>query len=191
MPSDFTPNNVWGSTQSTDEELTLPSGQNCLAHKVRLEDMLSMGLLGEVDSLTAMVSRYTKTVKGSKKEAEVDTAILGDQAAVQTMMKVADRVIPHVVVSPPVALHFKDVTVGKTTVTKALTDEERAEIVAKVPGTVFTDQIGLEDKFELFGWGLGGLDKIASFRQGPAGNVGDVADGEGLRKPRKSASRNI
>jgi hypothetical protein len=180
MPSDFTPNTVWGSTTNRDEELTLPSGQTCLAHKVRLEDMLSTGMLGEVDALTGIVQRYVKKVgKGKAQKAasqDVDSRILSDPNAVDIMLKVADQVMPAIVVSPVVVCHFKNVTVGKTTVTKALTNEERKAYPA---GTVFTDQIGLEDKFELFNWGLGGLDSFASFREGPTDDVGDVADVEG------------
>jgi hypothetical protein len=194
MPSEFIPNNVWGTTPTgpVTEELTLPSGQKCLAKRVGLEEMMEFGLLNEVDSLTAIVSRYTRNVKGGNKKPdgpEIDTRIMGDPEAVKTMFKVADKALPAIVVSPPVALHFKEVTVGKTVVTKALTDIERAELTSKTVGLIFTDQIGMDDKFHLFEWGLGGLDAFARFREGPSGNVGDVADVAKLAKSTKRSPR--
>jgi len=193
MPSDFTPNNVWGTTSAgpQQEELTLPSGQNCLAQKVNLADMLAAGILSEVDSLTALVQRYTKKVKaGSKAQAEpeIDSSILGDKKAVEAIFRLADKAMPFIVVSPPVACHFKEVTVGKTTVTKTLTDVERAELTSKTVGLIFTDQIGVDDKFQLFNWGVGGLDALASFRQESSSNVGDVAPSTGPKGKGKRRS---
>jgi hypothetical protein len=69
-----------------------------------------------------------------------------------------DKALPHIVVSPVVKLHFTETTVGKTKVTKTIPVEERE------PGVVYTDQIDLGDKAELFNWAAGGLAAMAQFR---------------------------
>lgn len=192
MPSDnFTPNNVWGSTapEGSEEELTLPSGQTCRAKKVTVTSMIEAGILNNADSLTAMVDQYTRTVKGGKVAdgtPVVDNKILGDSKALKMMIEMADRSLPAIVVSPPVTLHFSERTVGKTTVTKKLTEEERDKLRAATPGLIFTDQIDLEDKMELFEWGVGGLKAFSSFRQGSTADVGDVV---ALNGPKAKAKR--
>lgn len=194
MPSDFTPNNVWGSTapEGSEETLILPSGQNCLAKKVSVTSMIEAGILNNADSLTAMVDQYTRKVKGGKVAdgtPVVDSKILSDSQALKMMIEMADRAIPAIVISPPVHLHFSERTVGKTTVTKKLNDEERAILRAETPGLIFTDQIDLEDKMHLFEWGVGGLKAFSSFREGPTTDVGNVVPLGGPAKPSKRRSR--
>lgn len=195
MPSDFIPNNVWGSAvpEDTEQEITTPSGQTCRAKKMTIPSMIEMGILAEGDAITAIVSKHIRKVKGGNGKAdgiEVDeTAILSDPAALKSIIGLTDKVMPHVVVSPRVALHYSETTVGKTTVTKRLTDDERALILADHPGTVFTDQIDLEDKMFLFDWAAGGIKAMTSFREGPASDVGSVVNRKGSKKQTKRRPR--
>lgn len=193
MPSDFTPNNVWGSApaEGAEEELTLPSGQTCRARKVTIEGMIAAGILSEADSLTGLVDQYTRKVKGGKGAdgVKVDESILGDTKALQLMIQMADRAMPAIVISPPVKLHFQERKVGKTTVTRKYTEEERAKLRQETPGLVFTDQIDLEDKMELFQWGVGGLRAFSSFLGQPTDAVGSVVPGVRPKKSSKRSSR--
>lgn len=198
MPSDnntFTPNNVWGSTapEGQEEELTLPSGQTCIVRKVSIEGMIEAGILAQADSLTALVDQYTRKVKGGKVQdgtPVLDEKIMGDGQAMKLMIEMADRSLPSIVVSPPVRLHFSERKVGKTTVTKKLTEDERETIRSAAPGTVFTDQIGLEDKMELFEFGVGGLKGFSSFRGQSGDDVGSVVPLNGPADKAKRRSRN-
>lgn len=180
MPSDFTPNNVWGNATPSvaEHELTTPSGQTCRARKMTVESMIETGLLADADSITALVSKHVRKVKGGNGRADgtqVDErAMLADPSAIKAIITLTDKVLPHVVVSPRVVLHYKETTVGKTTVSKALTPEERDEILQAAPGTVFTDQIDLEDKMFLFDWAAGGLQAMTNFRGGSTPDVGGV-----------------
>lgn len=172
-------NNVWASTtpEGDEEEITLPSGQTCRAKKVSIESMVEAGILDQVDSLTATVDRYVRKTKGGKVSdgtPVVDPSILQNGEALKLIITMADRALPYIVVSPPVTLHFSEQTVGKTKVTKKLTKEERADKRAIQPDLVFTDQIGLEDKMELFQWAMGGLEAFQSFRKQPTADVGSV-----------------
>jgi hypothetical protein len=195
MPSEnFTPNNVWGSNtpEGAEEELVLPSGQNCRARRVTIESMIEAGILSQVDSLTALVDQYTRKVKGGSRVADgtpvLDQKILGDTEALKLMITMADRALPSIVVSPPVALHFQERTVGKTRVTRKLSEEDREKLRQETPGLIFTDQIDLEDKMELFEWGVGGLKAFSSFRRdGSSDDVGGVVARKG---PASKAKRN-
>jgi hypothetical protein len=182
MPSDhgladpFAPNSVWASSDPTgaEFELTTPTGQTCRAKKMSIEAMLAAGLLAEADAITAAVSKHMKKArpggKQPKKDAEPDIdvpSLMKDPKAIGDLVQMLDTIIPHVVVSPIVKLHYKTQTVGKTTVTKMLTEEQRSEIRAEQPDQVivFTDQIGLEDKMFLFDWSAGGLGTMLAFRR--------------------------
>lgn len=171
MPSDFTPNNVWGTNSSEGEELTLSSGQTCLARKMSIESMINAGMLAEADSLTSAVTKYTKKVKGGQpskaakngvpttQSVEVDEQkFLSDPTALKSMITLMDRALPHIVISPVVRLHFTDQVVGKTKVTQMIPVEDRQE------GVVYTDTIDFADKVELFNFAAGGLGSMLAFR---------------------------
>lgn len=174
MPSsEFSPNAVWASATpvGVEEELTTPSGQTCRAKRMSIEMMIAEGLLAEADSLTALVSKHTRKIKGAKGKAdgsEVNTqSLMRDGAAVSQVIGLVDKLLPRILVSPMVLLHYSEQTVGSTKVTKMLSPEDRIEIVKEHPGktVVFTDQVGLEDKMWLFDWSVGGLGSMSLFRQ--------------------------
>lgn len=185
MPSD-THNSVWASTPATghQEELTTPSGQTCRAKKMSIEAMISEGLLVESDAITAQITKHLTAPKAKRKAAgptppkkespTVDvSSLMKDKKAVTEMIGMIDRIMPHIVVSPVVKLHYTEQTVGKTTVTKLIPEEapdgevSRESIRAKNPdqAIVFTDQINLEDKMFLFDWAAGGLGSMLAFRE--------------------------
>jgi len=173
-------NNVWATTPATgvEEELTTPTGQTCRAKKMSIEAMIGAGLLAESDAITAQVAKHMKKVKPGgkqpKKNAEPDidvVSLMKDPSAVNDLVSMLDHIMPHIVVSPPVALHYTETTVGKTKVTKAIPEEapegqpSRQAMREERPGLVFTDQIGIEDKMWLFDWSAGGLGTMLAFRQ--------------------------
>jgi len=180
QPQSFAPNSVWASSDASgsEHELTTPTGQTCRARKMSIESMIAAGLLAEADAITAAVSKHMTQVKSkrSKKgptppknqQPEIDVpALMKDPKAVSDLIGMLDKIMPHIVVSPVVKLHYTEATVGKTTVTKKLTEEKREEIRAEHPDqvVVFTDQIGLEDKMFLFDWSAGGLGTMLAFRE--------------------------
>jgi hypothetical protein len=201
MPSsEFVPNQVWGSADavSSVHELTLPSGQTCQAKKVGIEGLLEMGILDQADSLTAMVNDHTQRVKkngpsGPETVSVNQGSLMADSNAMKAIIGLADRALPIIVTSPPVALHFSERMVGKTKHTKMLTEAERKKIREErgQPDLVFTDQVGFEDKMWLFDWASGGLKSLASFRgesSADVGSLGNVAKpkGKAKRRPRSN-----
>jgi hypothetical protein len=193
MPSsdNFTPNNVWASAipDGAEEELTLPSGQTCRARRMSIEGVIQTSLVDELDSLTATVDQYTRQVKGGKGVPDgtpvISDDLLKDTAALTSIMKVVDSLIPHIVVSPKVLPHWTERVVGTTKVRKVIPVSDRET------GEIYTDMVGLDDKMHLFDWALGGLGAFASFRAESGSDVGNVAPGEGVRRKakRRSGSR--
>jgi hypothetical protein len=185
----FKPNNVWGSTPAAGatEELTLPSGQTCLARRMTIESVIATGLMDEVDVLTATVDKHTRQVKGGNKVPDgpiIQNSLLKDQAALAAIIGLTDRLVPEIVVSPVIHLHYTITVVGKTKVTKMIAPEDRE------PGAVYTDQIALDDKMELFNWAMGGLEAFSSFRRESDGDVGTVGAVAGDKKSTKRRPRN-
>jgi hypothetical protein len=186
-------NKVWGSNQSTKDthELTTPSGQTCSARKMTPDRLLSEGILNQADGLTALVTQHMS--KGQNPGKLSDEAVLellvSEGGGMDAVFDLADRALPLIVVDPPVRLHFETVTVGKTTVKKELTPEQRQAVAAAVPDVVFTDQIDFEDKMWLFEWAMGGMTQAAAFR-GKSGNaVANVAHGPVVQHKAKRARR--
>lgn len=185
----FVPNNVWASQPSAqaEQELTLPSGQTCLARKMGVEGVIETGLLAQVDVLTATVDQYSRKVKGGNGVPDgqaIDNSLLKDPKAMSAIIGLVDRLLPHIVVSPPVKLHFLETKVGSTVVTRKIAPEHRED------GVVYSDQIELDDKMELFNWAMGGLEKFTSFRRKADGDVGTVGDVAKSPKPSKRRPRN-
>lgn len=158
-------NNVWASSapEGEVEEVTTPLGQVCLARKMSIEGMIEAGILADADTLTGIVEKHTRKVRGGKGKPDGkelnQAAIMRDTSAIKALITVIDKAIPHVVASPVVKIHYTETTVGKTTVTKKIPLEDRED------GVVYTDQIGFEDKMFLFDWAAGGLVSMMQFRE--------------------------
>lgn len=172
-------NNVWGqSTIGQSVFLTLPSGQTCHAKVVGIQGVLEAGVLGEADSLTAFVGRdYIRKVRGAKGKPdfeEIDPQkLLKDPATLQKIVKMVDGLMPHVIVNPVVACHYRVV------------NEETKETMmigpdVRISGVIYTDQIPLEDKMFIFNFAMSGVKEVETFRKQSEVAMGDVADGEGV-----------
>lgn len=185
-PAKFTVNNVWSQTAPTGltEELTLPSGQTCLARRLGVEGLLEVGILDNVDELTSLVdNKYLTNQSGKKQPATAE--VLKDVGKIRPLITMADKALPHIVQDPVVALHF----VESGSSTRALTADERADAQRRTPGVVFTDQIGLEDKVWLFDWAIGSLSSLRNFRNDTGSDVAGVANVPGVSRPAKRAAR--
>jgi hypothetical protein len=187
MPSTNEPNNVWASNVPAGEaeELVMPSGQTCRAVKIGMEGLLAAGILTEADSLTALVSRHTRKVRGAKGAAdgqEIDTAsMIRNPDALKTILMTCDKAIPLIVESPTVLCHFKTLDDGTT---EKIPVNKRAK-----PPTVYTDQIDLEDKMFLFTWALGSVGAMEPFRDEPTPDVGGVVSKSVNKVPAKRSPR--
>ena len=178
-------NNVWASTTPTGEteELTTPTGQTCTAIKLGIENMIELGILTQADTLSATMEKHIRKVRGAKGKpdgVEVDEAsLMADPTALRTLVTLADKALPHIVQDPVVKLHYE----VKDGVQRRIPIEERD------PESVYTDQVGFEDKMFLFDWAVGSLAKMDAFRDEPAGGVAHVGDGGSVPRPAKRTTR--
>jgi hypothetical protein len=172
-----TTNKVWASTPPRDsiEFLTLPSGQTCHARRIGLEAIMTAGLLGEADSLTAMVDRQhvqrVKNKDGSVMETINARTVMKDPKALQSIVLLVDRAAPFIVAEPLVRCHVEELPDGKT---RNIPAEDRDK------DSVYTDQIPLEDKMFLFEYAVGGTRDVDRFREQSGAAVAGVADVEGI-----------
>lgn len=179
-------NNVWASQTPTGatEELTLPSGQTCLAKRLGMEGLIEAGVLAEADSLSATVDKHVRKVRGGKGRADGnelnEASLMKDRETMRAIITLADKALPVIVESPSVKLHYT--TDGKgNTIMIPLADRE--------PGQVYTDMIGLEDKVFLFEWAVGALANLQTFRDQPPADVAGVADGRAVPRKTKPHTR--
>lgn len=169
-----TVNNVWGekaASGSQTETRTLPSGQTATCRKIGIEELLMVGLLLELESLSALVVAETvdpakAKLAGHRKSAAAIAKedAVREQAMVRQMMtdptlimgfiSAADRVMPLCVVDPPVTLHYAPDDPNKA----PLPPEKR------IPGQIYTDMIDWLDKMDIMVWAIDGLDGLAQFR---------------------------
>lgn len=184
---DFSVNNVWGQNTAIGEleELTTPSGQTCRARRIGMEGLIEAGILAHADSLTALVdSKHVRKVKGAKGKADGEElnmkTIMKDPSALKPMIELCDAAVPHIVDSPRVLSAYQDV------------DGERVRIPVedRREGVVYTDMIGMEDKFWLFQWAVGDMGDVAPFRGPAADDVAGVADGADVPVPTIKSSGN-
>jgi hypothetical protein len=177
-PTEETPtvNSVWATAIpiNTTELITLPSGQTCYARRLGLEGIMTAGLLGDADSLTAFVgTKHIRRVRGANKKPdgeEVDgRSVMQDPEALKRIVFLVDRATPMIVSDPVVHTHFRYLDDGTT---QMIPQEERE------PGQIYTDMIQLQDKMFLFNFAIGGTRDLERFRNESASAVEDVPDGQ-------------
>lgn len=179
-------NNVWANTAplSIGENRTLPSGQTCVARHLGIEDLVAAGILEHADSLTSLVDeKHVRKVRGGRgpdRDQVNMQSVMKDANALRSILTVADKAIPIIVLDPVVKLHYVSTDNG----TRMLGVDERE------PGVVYTDQIGLADKMDLFSWAMGDVEGLQSFRNTEAGpDVGAVSTGGQVSRPTKRTAR--
>jgi hypothetical protein len=175
--SELVVNNVWGQTAplNVSTTLTCPSGQVVKAQRMGIEGILSAGLLGDADSLTAYVGKkHLRQVKGGKQAdtEEVNlTSLMRDPEALKKIIFLIDRAMPLIVTDPEVLLHFEYLP---DETTRMIPVEERE------PGTIYTDMVSLEDKMFLFQFCTGGSGNLTRFRGELDATLADLSDSENV-----------
>lgn len=177
---------VWASTApliaGDEEELTLPSGQTCRARKIGMEGLLQAGLIGEADTLSSLVDqKHVRKVRGAKGKADGETldaeSLVKDSKGMAALMGMTDKALPMIVVSPVVRLNLDE-------------NGDVIPLAKREKGVIYTDQIGMLDKFELFAWAVGDMAHLNTFRGGKAaGDVAAVGDGKSVPRATKRAPR--
>lgn len=195
------PGQYFINTTSTDSfDIDLPSGGKVRAHKLKIEDLVSLGMLDQMDSLGALVqTEHIDRVKGTgkpsdrpkKKPTKAEKAkleekqtmdamkgIMGDRQKWSALEVTMDRIFVDAVEEPEVRLaYIEESEMDSEGVSKPVFIRHKADDRAnRRQDVVWSDQVSLEDKMHVFGMVLPGSDKMAPFREERAEAVGDVDD---------------
>lgn len=135
-------------------ELTLPSGNVCLAKPMQITKMLSDGFFP--DSLRGIVLQQIGDEKISEAEsaAAVQNAFQ-DMTGINEMFEVFDRVCMAVILEPVVLPAPEN-------------EADRNDDI------VYIDEVDQEDKMFIFQWAVGGDTDIERFREESANGVGSL-----------------
>jgi hypothetical protein len=185
-------------------DLDVPSGSTVQIRVLGVEDLVSMGIVEQFDTLGVLVqSEHVDRVKGTKKpsdrpkkkltkaqqaaaeEQESDAAImklLADPAGFQNMQVLIDRVVAKSLVQPKVRLAYNEETVvshdgsGAAQHKVKLVSHDETDLDKRDKGTIWTDQIEFADRMAIFAASMPDSDKMAPFRPGSKEGVGDMGD---------------
>jgi hypothetical protein len=150
---------VWGADGSIGalEDLTLPSGQRCLAQRPGPEGLMAAGMLDDLDMLSTVLPQIAGKGKAAKKFNPAE--LMKNPAMFGQAMQLINRVTVHVVVKPEL--------------TPEPTDPRDKEV-----GKIYPSSVSLEDKMFLFNWAAGGTRDLATFRERLEASVADLDAGE-------------
>lgn len=162
-PNDRYAATTWGSSSDGLEDLTVPSGQLCLVRRPGVQGLIQAGVLHDMDSLTAIVEDKHVGRAAGKKSVDV-RALLQNTAALDNVMRLADRIICYVVVKPTVVMPPDDVTLRRQ-------------------GVIYADMVDIEDKMFIVNYAVGGTRSLERFRGELQDVIRDVVPGEDLSLP--------
>lgn len=139
--------------QSDRFDIECPSGQLCLARKLQMEDIVSLGVIDEMD----LFSDFDVDGSGGAAESAASLNIMQDKERFHRVTTLVDKIISTVVIEPQLVRPVK------------LDDNgEEVELPANEyeDGVVYTSFVEFADKMHIFEAVFGG-DTINQFREGP------------------------
>lgn len=171
MPADKFAPTTWAESTV---ELTVPSGQMCLARRPDPAQLAEDGLLHKLDGLTSLVDQkhVSRKAKGGKNSAQSqrmndDMALANlakDPEKLSAALKAIDQIVLKTVLKPSLQIPPEDW-------------EDRED------GVVYLDTVGIEDKMFLVNFAVGGTRDIASFRTELKERVDNLANVESVESP--------
>lgn len=170
----------WGSTGIGElEDLKVPSGQLCLVKRVGPQGLMEAGILENVDTLTALVTKMIEKSQGKKPQDRrrkgQDTNEITDADVIEIMkkpedlrqiMSVVNRAVIYCVVEPKIHETPEDPKERETS-------------------KVYIDQVDLNDRMFIFNFVVGGTRDLEKFREQSAEVVGGVEAKQSTRRKTK------
>ena len=150
---------AWGAPQAPYRDLELPSGHKCQVRDLKMEDILALGIVNDLDDFGANLlpkqpnrttrRKQTEAQKKAAEEAEIKHIMgaMSDDSRFGQIRGVLDKVVVATVIQP--ALHH--------------VPEEGQE---REPGKVYVDYVDFLDKLTIFTDVFKGMGEMADFREG-------------------------
>lgn len=170
-----------------EREYTTTVGATILLRNLEFDDIIELGILAEIDSISTLVQeehieKHTTGKRPTKKqiaaaEEEDRNAMLklfSDREKARQISSVLDKVICRCVVAPQILDPYVDdpnnVTADNPTGRRKLTVNERD------PEAAYADYIGIQDKMGIFGEVFQGMEHLENFREESQQDLGHVED---------------
>jgi hypothetical protein len=193
----------WKNKKDTGEtEVTLPSGNVCLARRLQPEAFLSSGLIP--DQLSAMITKAIRSKKGLPPQ-ELDE-MTKDPKKLTEAMRMMDQVLCYVVIEPPCEMppaceaelptergsgkkcgkYFDDTPAHKDATHVEFHAYKEAD---RDPDILYADQVDINDRIFMFQWAVGGTADVESFREQLGAGMGGLSTGQAVAKKAKRPAR--
>jgi hypothetical protein len=178
----------WGV--SPYKKLVTPSGQSALVKVLSMEDLLSLGLARDTDTLTAIAGEAVDAARApadrkTKKPTKAQEAAAAEKASrdlvespegMQKFAGLITKVLVAAVIKPKI----------NVPPTKTVNGEEVPDLEARRIGAVYADSIGFDDKMAVFNYAMSGTVKAEPFREGSDPDVGNVEHVKTVQLPSES-----
>jgi hypothetical protein len=173
-----------------------PSGNKCLIRDLELDDVLELGLLDKIDSLTAIVqdehidrvagtskkaSGKGKKPKPEKSDVKQMSDLFKDKEKREDITDVINLIAMTCVVEPK--LHDPWILDPNAASAENPTGRRKLEKNERDPELAYLDYVNFVDKITLFHEVFGGMERLQQFREEADQSLGNVADESGSEQP--------
>lgn len=156
----------WGQ-QNAPFEVVTPSGQKCLLRKLDMEDILSSGIINDLDSFSSALLAEDGDEAKAQDPKELMKAF-SDKEKFKKMIETMDKVLVLTVVLPEIV-------------------PVPAEGVAREVGKAYIDQVNLADKMFIFSKVNDIFGGLETFREEQEAGLGNLENEQSLPSPTESA----
>lgn len=150
---------AWAPANNAPKEVQVPSGQTCLIRKLKMEDIVRLGLVDEMDFFSNEFGNDAPEDTTDEQAEATMIDLMKDDSKFKRVMKTIDAVLVDAIVAPKIWRDPKD---------ESKRQDDR----------VYISYIDMSDKMALFPFAFSGFSGIQPFRLESEAGVGDVAEGE-------------
>lgn len=184
---------AWTAKREREHEYTTTSGAKCLLRDLEMEDIIELGIINEMDSLSALVQtehidrvagktkgrKATKLAQQKAEEAERRSLIqlMSDKEKFGQISNVLNKIVMRCVISPQIL----DPWITDPNIIDDENPEGRRKLTRdeRDPDAAYIDYIDLPDKMAIFGKVFQSMDNLEKFREESQADLGSVEDESG------------
>jgi hypothetical protein len=176
--------NAW-TAEGREREFTTSLGDVILIRNLEFDDVIELGLIDDLDSLSAIVQtehldrvagkKPTKKQQREQEEAANQTmmSMMKDKEKSEKISNVLTQVVMCCVIEPKILdPYIEDPNAASA---KNPTGRRKLEKNERDLKACYADYIGLQDKMRIFSEVFAGMEQLEKFREEPTQGVGDLA----------------
>jgi hypothetical protein len=167
----------WGRKSPT-YDFKVPSGQTCLLRRPKIEDLLAVGMLDNIDQLTQIASKNISKTETGKEESATVPEEMRDPKTLGTIFGAVEKIVQYVVVRPRILDDPNCASCGRE-MEWHFTPEANHEFEFPDPGdAVYQSWVDLSDKIAIITEVTGPINQLAPFPREQAEGVESVEPSE-------------